>query len=531
MLQDGVTIEEELTPPTTEEIYESPVPLQPESVYLWEHFDDPAQFDKRWVRSAAKKEGTSEDISKYDGQWAVEAGEKDPLPGDLSLVLKSKAKHAAIATKLIRPFIFTGQKPLVIQYEVNFQEGQECGGAYLKLLSEGADTAQLNSFRDSTPYTIMFGPDKCGNEHKLHLIFRHVNPLNGSTSEKHLTKKPDERIDELFRDKRAHLYTLVLRPSGTYEVRVDGKPLISGSLLEDFEPPVNPPDEIDDPLDKRPVDWDDREKIPEEGAIKPEEWDEEAPAQLPDTEATMPAGWLEHEHPMVPDPTAEKPTDWDVEMDGEWEAPLVDNSACVDAAGCGPWEPPLVPNPAYRGKWRAPLVPNPAYRGTWRPRRIPNPLYFKDERPFRSLKPVAALGFELWSMSSGMLFDNVLITEGEATADQLARDTWERRRAIEQARSVSLWGRVLRWTRGRPGLWAAYAVWCLAPFLAYALHMRTRLRQVGWPLELDVLLAGQPDYSVAGDSRRTTLDVGRVRSGARLTRSASALLLLRVFAI
>ena len=35
----------------------------------------------------------------------------------------------------------------------------------------------------------------------------------------------------------------------------------SGSLLEDMTPPVNPPEEIDDPTDSRPADWDEREKI------------------------------------------------------------------------------------------------------------------------------------------------------------------------------------------------------------------------------------------------------------------------------
>jgi hypothetical protein len=35
-----------------------------------------------------------------------------------------------------------------------------------------------------------------------------------------------------------------------------------GSLFDDFEPPVNPPQEIDDPADFKPEDWDEREKIP-----------------------------------------------------------------------------------------------------------------------------------------------------------------------------------------------------------------------------------------------------------------------------
>jgi hypothetical protein len=39
-------------------------------------------------------------------------------------------------------------------------------------------------------------------------------------------------------------------------------------LLEDFEPPVNPPEEIDDPEDKKPADWVDQEKIPDPDAKK-----------------------------------------------------------------------------------------------------------------------------------------------------------------------------------------------------------------------------------------------------------------------
>jgi len=100
------------------------------------------------------------------GKWEVEAPQKNGLSHDLGLVLKSKAKHAAISARLDRPFKFT-VKPFIVQYEVTLQEGQECGGAYLKLLSHGKHTADLRQFHDKTPYTIMFGPDKCGNDHKV----------------------------------------------------------------------------------------------------------------------------------------------------------------------------------------------------------------------------------------------------------------------------------------------------------------------------------------------------------------------------
>ena len=76
-------------------------------------------------RSQAKKDGADAAIAKYDGEWAVEAATKDALYGDSGLVLKSKAKHAAVAAKLRRPFDFAkSKKPFIVQYEINFQTGQ-----------------------------------------------------------------------------------------------------------------------------------------------------------------------------------------------------------------------------------------------------------------------------------------------------------------------------------------------------------------------------------------------------------------------
>lgn len=84
--------------------------------------------------STAKKEGIDESIAKYDGTWAVETLESFAIEGDHALVLKSKAKHHAISAKLNRPVKFD-MPELVIQYEVKFENGMECGGAYIKLLS------------------------------------------------------------------------------------------------------------------------------------------------------------------------------------------------------------------------------------------------------------------------------------------------------------------------------------------------------------------------------------------------------------
>lgn len=99
--------------------YESPY-AAPGKYYLAEHFDDLVKFNQKWTRSEAKKDDIAEEIAKYDGVWEVEAPHRPILKGDLGLVLKSKAKHAAIAARLNKPFVFS-DKPLVVQYEVTLQ--------------------------------------------------------------------------------------------------------------------------------------------------------------------------------------------------------------------------------------------------------------------------------------------------------------------------------------------------------------------------------------------------------------------------
>ncbi|KAL1130021.1 hypothetical protein AAG570_012964 [Ranatra chinensis] len=383
---------------------------------------------------------------------------KDPLPGDLGLVLKTKDKLAALSSRLKRPFVFY-ENPFVLQYEVLFQEGQGCGGAYLKLLSEGIES-NLSKFHEKTPYTIMFGPDKCGSDHN-HFIFRHKNPLNGNFEEKHC-KKPKDRIDDNFSDRKPHLYTLVVNPDNTFQIFVDHKLVNNGSLLEDFTPAVNPPEEIDDPNDFQPSDWDDREKIMSTTAVKPDDWDESAPEKIPDLSVKMPDGWLENEPTHVPDPLAEKPSDWDNSMDGEWEAPLVANPACDDAPGCGKWEPPMIRNPQYKGKWTPPLIDNPNYQGKWKPRRIPNPYYFEDKQPFR-MTSIVALGFELWTTSRGILFDNIIITDRFDLAEELAHKTYDLKKKLMEIDADTFVNRFITFTNAYPWLWAVYVVVLLLP--------------------------------------------------------------------
>ncbi|EZA54227.1 Calnexin [Ooceraea biroi] len=438
--------------------YKSPEPSG--FAYLADNFDSEERFKDTWILSEAKKDDIDEDIAQFDGIWSIEELKKHAHDGDLGLVLKSKARHAAVSTPLIKPFYFE-DKPLIVQYEVNFQDGQECGGAYLKLLTLDDNYEDLKQFHDKTPYTIMFGPDKCGNDHKLHFIFRHKNPLNGTITEKHC-KKPKDSLEDYYKDKFPHLYTLIIRPDSTYQIKVDHKVLNAGSLLDDFAPPVNPPLEIEDPNDQQPEDWDDREKIPDPLAIKPDDWDEDAPAQIVDEEDVMPEGWLEEEPPMIPNTASVKPDDWDVEMDGEWEPPEIPNPKCMDAPGCGPYKQSMKKNPRYKGKWLAPLVNNPNYKGKWKPKLIHNPDYFNDEHPFRML-PIAAVGFELWSMSPDIYFDNIIVTDDEKVAKQWADDSFEIKRVKIAVETESIWSRIARFTTDHPWMWVVYVLLLAIP--------------------------------------------------------------------
>uniref|UniRef100_I2CQT1 Calnexin n=1 Tax=Nannochloropsis gaditana (strain CCMP526) TaxID=1093141 RepID=I2CQT1_NANGC len=338
-------------------------------------------------------------------------------PDESSLLLKEAMKHYGLATFFDEAQDFTDQA-LVFQYEVKMEEPLQCGGAYMKLLGEGA-VAAPDALDNETPYVIMFGPDKCGATNKVHFILRHQNPITGEWEEKHAQGVPAVKTD-----KKSHLYTLVIRPDNTFEILIDNVVEKKGSLLTDMDPPVNPPEMIDDPTDSKPQDWVDEAKIPDPTASKPEDWDEDAPATIPDMDVSKPEGWLDDAPEMVPDPEASKPEDWDEEEDGAWEAPLVLNPACEEGPGCGEWKRPTKPNPAYKGKWFAPLIDNPAYKGVWAPRQVPNPSFFRDEHP-HNIPSLAGVAIEVWTTNRGLRFDSIYLGKDPAHAAAHATRTWK----------------------------------------------------------------------------------------------------------
>merc|ERR1712086_1139486 len=174
---------------------------------------------------------------------------------------------------------------------------------------------------------------------------------------------------------------------GTVRVEMDGEKSYEGSITEDWE--ILAPKEIEDPADKKPADWSDESEIDDPADKKPD-------------------GWVTEKR--IVDAAAKKPDDWDDEEDGEWEAPMIDN-------------------PEFKGEWSVKRISNPAYKGVWEAKKIANP-EFEDDKAVYSFPDFGFIGFDLWQVKGGTIFDNVIVTDDVAEADKFAAK-WKTLSAVE----------------------------------------------------------------------------------------------------
>jgi len=331
------------------------------------------EWASRWVVSKHREDGSQ-------GAFEISAGKhfNDPEE-DKGLRTTQDAKFYAISAEMSD---FSNlDKPLIIQYSVKHEQRIDCGGAYVKIYPSGLDQEAMTG--DSV-YNVMFGPDICGATKRTHVIFNY----NGEN--KLVTREVKAESDE-----NTHLYTLIVRPDQTYEVLIDRKSVQTGNLIDDFD--FLPPKTILDPEVSKPEDWVDIKEIDDPEAVKPEGWDD-IPAE-------------------ISDPDANKPDDWDEELDGEWEAPTK-------------------PNPDFKGEWVASKIPNPEYKGEWVHPKIPNPDY-KEDNLIYAYDSHKFLGVEIWQVKSGTIFDNFLVTDDEAVAEEWAQKTVKTQEGekISQARA------------------------------------------------------------------------------------------------
>lgn len=326
-------------------------------IYYKETFDD----DSKWIYSTEK--------GAESGKFKLTAGKfYGDVQKDQGLQTSEDARFYQISSKIEEPFTNEG-KSLVLQFSVKHEQNIDCGGGYIKLFPADLVPEKMNG---DSPYHIMFGPDICGpGTKKVHAIITYKG--------KNLLTKKDIRCKD---DEMTHLYTFILNPDNTYEVRIDGKKEEGGELEGDWD--FLAPKKIKDPASSKPADWVDNAKMDNPDEKKPEDYDKPE---------------------LIPDPDAKKPEDWDDEEDGEWE-------------------PPQINNPEFKGEWKPKQIDNPAYKGEWVHPEIDNPEYAADSELYK-FASVGHVGFEIWQVKSGTIFDNILVTDSVQEAEEFAKETFE----------------------------------------------------------------------------------------------------------
>uniref|UniRef100_A0A8C6XMX3 Calreticulin n=1 Tax=Naja naja TaxID=35670 RepID=A0A8C6XMX3_NAJNA len=326
--------------------------------YFREEFDDEDGWQERWVLSKHRS-----DYGKFRIGSGRFYGDREK---DIGLQTTQDIRYYAVSARF-RPFNNENQT-LVVQYTVKYDQQVDCGGAYIKLFSVDVNQDTLN---EDSPYYIMFGPDICGKYKKI------VQVILNYKDDYYFTKKNITCETDDF----THLYTLILRPDLTYEVKIDNYVVEAGHLEDDWD--FLPPKKIIDNDLPKPDYWDERETIPDPMDKKPEDWDQPQ---------------------RIPDPTVVKPDDWDEEMDGAWE-------------------PPLISNPEYKGIWKPRIIKNPNYNGIWVQPEVDNPEYKPDPNIYKYYN-ISVIGLEILQGKSGTIFDNFLITNDEQYAEDAGNEMW-----------------------------------------------------------------------------------------------------------
>merc|ERR1712107_307876 len=122
-----------------------------------------------------------------------------------------------------------------------------------------------------------------------------------------------------------------------------------------------------------------------------DDWDFLPPKKIKDPEAKKPDDWVDQA--KLDDPEDAKPEDWD--------------------------------NPEYKGEWKPRQIDNPDYKGPWVHPEIDNPEYDAEEaKTLGKYDEICKIGFDLWQVKSGTIFDNMMITDDPAEAKKAGEDLW-----------------------------------------------------------------------------------------------------------
>uniref|UniRef100_A0A2K5LMZ8 Calreticulin 3 n=1 Tax=Cercocebus atys TaxID=9531 RepID=A0A2K5LMZ8_CERAT len=164
-----------------------------------------------------------------------------------------------------------------------------------------------------------------------------------------------------------HLYTLILRPDLSYDVKIDGQSIESGSIE---------------------YDWNLTSLKKETSPAESKDWE-----QTKDNKAQ---DWEKH----FLDASASKQSDWNGELDGDWPASMLQKPPYQDG-----------------------LKPEGIDKDIWLHHKMKNTNYLT-QYDLSEFENIGAIGLELWQVRSGTIFDNFLITDDEEYADNFGKATW-----------------------------------------------------------------------------------------------------------
>ena len=137
---------------------------------------------------------------------------------DTGIITDKNNRQYAISSKFEE--FSPKDKPLVVQYTLRHHQDPECGGSYIKLMPSGFDQTNFDS---TTPFVLMFGPDVCEGNQKLHILL----PYKGQ----------HHSLSQQFsfpNDTLTHQLTLVIHPDFNIEYMLDNEPVFTGNLKHEL---------------------------------------------------------------------------------------------------------------------------------------------------------------------------------------------------------------------------------------------------------------------------------------------------------
>ncbi|XP_040846808.1 calreticulin-3 [Ochotona curzoniae] len=323
------------------------------TVYFQEEFLDGERWRNRWVQSTNN--------SQF-GHFRVSSGKfYGHKEKDKGLQTTQNGRFYAISARF-KPFSNKG-KTLVLQYTVKHEQKMDCGGGYVKLFPADVDQRNLSG---QSQYYIMFGPDICGFDiKKVHVILHFKNQY-------HANKKSIRCKVDGF----THLYALVLRPDLSYDVKIDGQSIESGSVEYDWN------------LTSL--------KKMARSSVGPEDYAQGAGDKSQD--------WEKH----FLDAGASEPSDWNSDLEADFPAPMLQKPPYQDG-----------------------LKPEGIDKHVWLHRKMKNTNSLT-EYDLAEFENIGAIGLDLWQVRAGTIFDNFLITDDEEYAENFGKATWGETRDPEK---------------------------------------------------------------------------------------------------